>query len=57
MRMREEHDRSWKSPEGQRGNFPNEEFFVRRTEGRFASDTHGDDYADDDYDGRWSSQC
>lgn len=34
MRMRWEHDSSWISPEDQRGNLPNEEFFVRKTDGR-----------------------
>ena len=34
MRMRWEHDSSWISPEAQRGNLPNEEFFVRKTDGR-----------------------
>ena len=37
MRMRWEHDSSWISPEDQRGNLPNEEFFVRKTDGRSAS--------------------
>ena len=40
MRMREEHDSSWKSPEGERGNFPNEEFFVRKTQGRLDSQSY-----------------
>ena len=34
MKIREDHDRAWKSPEKERGNLPNEEFFVRRTEGK-----------------------
>ena len=34
MKIREEHDGAWESPENQRGNLPNEMFFVRRTEGR-----------------------
>ena len=32
MKMREEHDEAWRSPERERGNFPNEEFFVRQIE-------------------------
>ena len=36
MKMREEHDEAWRSPERERGNFPNEEFFVRKTQGRLA---------------------
>ena len=55
MMMREEHDRDWRSPEAERGNFPNEEFFVRKTQGRLAS--NNDDFVDDDYGGRWSGLC
>ena len=47
MKMREEHDEAWRSPERERGNFPNEEFFVRKTQGRLAP--HNDDDVDDDY--------
>ena len=32
QRARLEHNNNWRSPLGQRGNFPNEEFFVRRIE-------------------------
>ena len=47
MKIREEHDEAWRSPERERGNFPNEEFFVRKTQGRLAP--HNDDDVDDDY--------
>ena len=53
MMMREEHDREWRSPEAQRGNFPNEEFFVRKTHGRFASHK----YVDANCDGHWLCLC
>ena len=48
MKMREEHDEAWRSPERERGNFPNEEFFVRKTQGRLAP--HGNDYHGRGYD-------
>ena len=47
MKIREEHDEAWRSPERERGNFPNEEFFVRKTQGRLVP--HNDDDVDDDY--------
>ena len=47
MKIRYEHDGAWRSPERERGNFPNEEFFVRKTQGRLAP--HNDDDVDDDY--------
>ena len=46
MKIRHEHDEAWRSPERERGNFPNEEFFVRKTQGRLAP--HNDNDVDDD---------
>ena len=51
MKIREEHDEAWRSPERERGNFPNEEFFVRKTQGRLAHDDVDENYGriiDDD---------